>query len=307
MPDPLLSVIVIAYNMPRAIPRTIRSLSPVMQRDMRAEDYEIILIDNGSTRAFDPERCRQWGANLTIYHIADPTPSPVGAINMGLRMATGSLLGVLIDGARLASPGLLRGALTAAQLHPRPVIGTLSFHLGPDVQSNSVKKGYDEEQEDRILASVNWTDDGYRLFGISVFASSSAAGWFAPMAESNALFMPRPLWEELGGYDGRFQMPGGGLVNLDTWVRACSLSESRVMVLLGEGTFHQVHGGIATNAETNSWPVFHDEYQRIRGRPFVVPSRVPTYVGTVDPAVLPSIAWSAQRLAAPSSTWPPHS
>ena len=35
------------------------------------------------------------------------------------------------------------------------------------------------------------------------------------MAESNALFMDRDLWLELGGYDERFTTPGGGLANLD--------------------------------------------------------------------------------------------
>ena len=74
-----------------------------------------------------------------------------------------------------------------------------------------------------LLERADWTRDGYRLFDISVFAGSSQWGWFAPIAESNALFMPEELWTEIGGYDERFVSTGGGLVNLDTFVRACAL------------------------------------------------------------------------------------
>ena len=32
--------------------------------------------------------------------------------------------------------------------------------------------------------------------------------------------MRRELWDEIGGMDERFQLPGGGLVNLDLFSRA---------------------------------------------------------------------------------------
>ena len=156
----------------------------------------------------------------------------------------------------------------------------------------SVPLGYDQQEEDRLLDSVDWTHDGYRLFDISVFAGSSAGGWFAPLSESNALFLTKKLWEELGGYDERFRSPGGGLVNLDTYARACALPDSQLITLLGEGTFHQVHGGVATNATVHPWDTFHDEYVAIRGYPFAKPDVVPLFLGFVDRHVIPSIALS---------------
>jgi glycosyltransferase involved in cell wall biosynthesis len=294
MHKPALSVVVIAYDMPREIPRTILSLSPAMQVGVSHDDYEIILIDNGSTRKFDIEECRSTGADLRVEEFAPGDPSPCRAINRGLAIARGKLCGVMIDGARLVSPGVVAGALRASLLHDRAVISTLGFHLGPDVQMRSVPLGYDQQEEDRLLDSVEWTHDGYRLFDISVFAGSSVSGWFAPLSESNALFLTKKLWEELGGYDTRFRSPGGGLVNLDTYARACVLPDSQLITLLGEGTFHQVHGGVATNAAVHPWDMFQDEYLAIRGQPFAKPDAVPLFLGFVDRHVLPSIARSVE-------------
>ncbi len=286
-----LSVVVVAYNMERELPKTLLSLSPSMQRDVDEDDYEIIVVDNGSTPPVGVEA----GGLATVLHMVNPRPSPAAAINRGLASATGDLIGVMVDGARLVSPGILRGALMAARLHPRPIISTLGFHLGPKVQMQSVSEGYDRKAEDALLASSGWEEDGYRLFGVSALAGSSADGWFLPMAESNALFMPRELWEELGGYDEAFSSPGGGLVNLDTYKRCSSLSQSQLIVLLGEGTFHQVHGGIATNAAASPWKAFHDEYVSIRGEAFQRPDVEAIYVGSIDQHVLSSIESSARR------------
>jgi hypothetical protein len=216
-------------------------------------------------------------------------------VNIGLFHAQGELAGVLIDGARMASPGLLAQALAAYKLYDRPVIATLAFHLGSVVQMESVLRGYDAAEEDRLLESVDWEQDGYRLFDISVFAGSSAEGWFTPPSESNALFLSRELWAELCGYDELFTSPGGGLVNLDTFARACEAPATRLVMLLGEATFHQVHGGVATNALTSPGAAFMAEYERLRGKPFERPQVRPVFFGTVPPQIMPSLARSVSQ------------
>ena len=288
---PNISIVVCCYNMARELPRTIRSLSPVMQHGMQGSDYEIIVVDNGSTKPFDEDACRQWGADLRVMRIdpASASPSPVHAVNAGIAQARGDLIGVLIDGARIASPGLIRFAAMADKLADRAVILTLGFHLGAQVQMESVLKGYDRQQEDRLLDQSGWTEDGYRLFDISVFAGSSAGGWFGPINESNAIFMRKALWNELGGFDERFQSPGGGYVNLDALARAVALPGATVVTLLGEATFHQVHGGVATNAIDNPHDAFQAEYLKIRGHPFQAPAYETFYVGSVPLNTLASI------------------
>lgn len=292
-----LSVVVVAFNMERELPRTIQSLSPVVQRDLAGDDYEIIVVDNGSAEPVDVGRCSQWGGNVRVHRMTNAAVSPAAAINAGLALAEGELIGVMIDGARMASPGLLSASLRAARLHARPVVASLGFHLGPDVQNRSVHEGYDQRAEDALLAGISWPTDGYQLFDISVFGVSSKEGWFRPISESNALFLFRGMWQELGGYDERFVSPGGGLVNLDTYVRACELPDSQLVILLGEGTFHQVHGGVATNARISRvFRDFHAEYVRVRGKPFAPPAARPWHFGEVDRCALTSIELSA-RLA----------
>jgi glycosyltransferase involved in cell wall biosynthesis len=293
---PKLSVIVIGYNMARELPRTIRSLSPAMQWDIEPSDYEVILIDNGSTQTCDENELRQLLPGLVMYRMQNATVSPVPAINFGLTMARGDLVGVCIDGARMASPGLLSKALAASRLHRRPVIGTVGFHLGPDVQMESVKHGYNQAIEDELLARSGWEADGYRLFTISVFAGSSGGGWFELPAESNALFLRADHWRALGGWDEGFVTPGGGLVNLDTWARVCADPTGELIMLLGEATFHQVHGGVATNNLDPPQALFHDEYVRLHGRAYERPTRQPLYFGTLPESLRTSLKFSLERL-----------
>lgn len=276
-----LSVVVVGYNMARELPRTIRTLAPPYQRDISAADYEVIVVDNGSTQPWQPDALTALGPNISVHRIREATSSPVAAINLGLEKSRGHLVGVCIDGARMASPRLLATALESGRVHHRPVIGTIAYHLGPDVQSISISQGYDQRAEDRLLASVDWEKDGYRLFDIASLAHSSASGWFNIPAETNAMFLTRDHWRALGGFDPAFQAPGGGLVNLDTWARACADPRGQVVLLLGEATFHQVHGGVATNSTTPQWPAFHDEYVAIRGRDYERPEGCPLMIGRI--------------------------
>ena len=282
MNRPKLSIVVIAYNMARELPRTLFTLRQPYQKNIDNNDVEIIVVDNGSS---EPALINEDWHNVQYLTYPNPTHSPVAAVNFGLQRAKSELVGVMIDGARMASPNLLNFAMLANELSDRTVISSMAYHLGAQVQIKSVLTGYNQIEEDKLLASVPWQTDGYRLFDISVLANSSASGCFSPIAESNAFFMPAILWSELGGFETKFQSPGGGLANLDTYLRATELPNSLFVSLLGEGTFHQVHGGIATNQRRAdaSWQVFAEEYKEIRNIPFKRSTREALLFGQVNP------------------------
>lgn len=292
---PQLSLVVVVHDMDREFPRTLATLQPSYQRDIKSADYEIIVVDNGSREPLPPTLLEQFSGTLRSIRVDDASPSPARAANMGLGMAEGDFVGLVIDGARMASPGLLSTAVAARALADWPVVATLAWHLGSARHMQADETGYDQAAEDALLETVPWMTDGYSLFTISTLAGSSARGWFGPLGESSALFMHRATWSELGGLDEAFALPGGGFVNHDLYRRACGLPATRLVVLLGEGTFHQHHGGAATSGAVDP-EAMRADYERLRGQPYKPPGVSPTYLGEMSEAVLPHVVESA-RLA----------
>lgn len=281
---PELSLIVVSHEMTRELPRTLYSLSPGYQKGIAATEYEVIVIDNGSRIPPRAEDFADLGLNLRIHSFADPSPSPVRAINHGLSLAKAPLVGVNIDGARMASPGLLDACRRAARVDPEAVVTTLSYQLGPGPQWITMQQGYDAAWEDRLLDGIDWQKHGYRLFDIAPFAENIVRGWFGPLNESNLLFMHRGLWQDLGGFDPAFESPGGGAANADLLWRALEAPGTRQVVVLGEGVFHQIHGGTHTNAGSASIEIHKQaakEYYRLRGRIRVVDAER-SYFGPVS-------------------------
>jgi glycosyltransferase involved in cell wall biosynthesis len=288
----LISIVVIGFNIPRELPRTLYSLSNQYQRGIQPEQYEIILVDNGSSPPIDEAVFAGLRGQFHLHRFSAPHPSPVAAINYGISMAKGDVIGVLIDGARIVTPQLLSFALLGCQLNPaHAVVATLGWYLGADYQRRAMQCGYTKEQEDSLLKQIDWQADGYRLFEISAMDESSVDGWTKPIAESNAIFMHRSKWQRLGGYDPLFDMPGGGLANLDLYKRAIDEPASRLVLLLGEATFHQLHGGVSTNVDASKaiadWDVMHAQYIHIRGHTFAapVPIQAPVYLGSAPASI----------------------
>lgn len=282
-PRPHVSVVVVVYNMARAAPRMLLSLSASYQRDIGIDDYEVIVVDNGSTPPFDGQFLKTLTGNFRLIRIDPAPPSPVHAVNRGLAEARGDVIGVMIDGARIVTPGLLHFARQGAALYQRAVVATLNWQLGADLQRFALVAGYDVAREDALLASVGWPNDGYRLFEVATL--ESVDGWLNPMIESNALFLRRDMWHALGGMDERFDAPSGGGANPDIYRRAVEYPGAELVILLGEGTFHQLHGGTSTNADLSDWSIsisrWLRQYRSIRGQAYDSPhsANPPTYLG----------------------------
>lgn len=276
------SIIVIAYDMGRELPRTLHTLSREYQDRSDGINYEVIVVDNGSPEPVPEAMVRSHGEQFRLLRIDDARPSPGDAVNRAAAQAKGQYLGIIVDGARMLTPGVLAWAREAFTLRPRSVVSVLGFHLGPEHQGQSSQKGYNQDVEDRLLKRVKWPADGYRLFEISSLAGSSRYAWHGPIAESNCMFLPRSLFAEIGGFETRFASPGGGLINLDFYKRACEADGVELVYLVGEGCFHQIHGGVTTGGghqKAQKYRDFESEYQDIRGAELKAPPNQPILLG----------------------------
>jgi hypothetical protein len=112
--------------------------------------------------------------------------------------------------------------------------------------------------------------------------------------------MSRDLFFETRGFDERSRTPGGGLVNLDFFARAVAATGC-VFTLLGEGTFHQVHGGAATGL---SKPKMDEKFQEWLSESraldqAIAPEIIPNYEFILAGHMPPECAsWLARNAAA---------
>ena len=280
-----LSVIVVAYDMAREIPRTLQGLARDYQQGAQDLEYEVLLVDNGSPIPLDPKTWAHVDVPVRLIRIDDAAPSPAPAVNVGLAQAHGEVTCVMIDGAHILTPGVFRMALSAFAAFGNAVVATRYFYLGLDEQTVSVAKGYNQQVEDALLERINWPEDGYRLYEIGTALRSTATliSWLNRIFESNCLFMRRDLANEIGGMDERFDLPGGGFVNLDTFKRAVEAPGVTPVQLVGEGCFHQLHGGTTTNVSTQkrdeSLAKYRQQYEKIRGHGDVITKKTFLFMG----------------------------
>jgi cephalosporin hydroxylase len=286
--DPVdLSVVVVFYNMRREARRTLHSLSRAYQEGLDRTSYEVIVMENGSD---DDQRLGQafvadFGPEFRYLDLGDDaSPSPVGALNRGIAASRGRNLALMIDGAHVLTPGVLRFGLQGLATYAPAVVATQQWYVGPGQQPDAMDNGYDQSYEDRLFRRIQWPSDGYRLFQIGHFVGER--DWLDGVWESNCMFVSRAQLEQVGGFEERFAMPGGGYANLELYERLGSAPDVTVCSILGEGSFHQVHGGTTTNeveAQERRARVhgYARHYGELRGRAFRGAGKPIHFVGRI--------------------------
>ena len=281
-----LGVVIVVHNMRREAARTLHSLSRAYQRGIDGLDYEVIVVENGSEpkQRLGEEFVRSFGREFRYVDLGeDAAPSPVPAVNRGIAATTGRVLALMIDGAHVLTPGVLRLGMLGLSTYPPAIVAVKQWYVGPGQQPQAVAGGYDGELEDRLFAQIEWPTDGYRLFEIGHFIGDR--DWFDGDWESNCIFVPRALIDQVGGMDESFSTPGGGFANLDFFERMVGSPRVSLVTTLGEGSFHQVHGGTTTNVAEPHELVrsYRDQYEELRGRRFQVPPQQAHYIGSFPP------------------------
>lgn len=292
---PKLSIIMVVHRMPEQAARTLVSLSPGYQRGVDAGDYEVIVVENPSDQMLG----EQAAGAVRYFGRAETAKSPVGAVNFGVAQARADHVAILIDGARMLTPGVVAQTLAALRADPQAAVSAPGYHLGHELQQVAVNKGHDAATDSGLLAGIGWPRDGYRLFDIAVLSGSCRQGFFRPHAESNFLALSRQKFQALGGMDARYDDLGGGMANLDFYKRLLSTPGTALYLLFGEGSFHQFHGGITTNTPEAERPAIMQAIQAqdalLRGTDTALPSTVPILFGMAHPAVIRFVEYSLRQ------------
>ena len=281
-----LSVVVVVHNMRREASRTLHSLSRSYQQGIDDLDYEVVVVENGSEPELrlGQEFVSSFGGEFRYIDLGeDAAPSPAPAANRGMVASSGRAVALMIDGAHMLTPGVLRLAMLGLSTYEPAIVTVKQWYVGPGQQPQAVAGGYDTEIEDLLFAEIDWPTDGYRLFEIGHFIGDR--DWFDGEWESNCIFVPRALLEQVGGMDESFSAPGGGFVNLDFFERMVGSPGVSLVTVLGEGSFHQVHGGTTTNVAEPEELIrsYDDQYEELRGHRFQVPIQEARYVGSLPP------------------------
>lgn len=298
MSQPLLSIIVIAYDMPRQALNTLRSLNPAYQRGVAAADYEVILVENRSKRNMDAAAIAELPGNFRYFLRDEPGVSPATAINFGFSQARGQFTGLMIDGARMVTPGVVQNALMAFSLCADAMVAVPGYHLGENEQQFHLTHGYTEEKEQALLDEIDWQKDGYRLFDISCLSGANPNGIFHPFMECNCLFTSAEVFREIGQADERFDLPGGGALNLCIYRKIAMHPRTRSFMLAGEGSFHQLHGGVTTSQVAQRDDILRrqsDQLNELLGQPFRSPTVEPILLGKIPGPALRYLKHSVER------------
>jgi len=261
-----ISFVVVAYNIPRHLRRTLTSLSPSFQ-GIAPEHLEVIVIDNGSSPALRKEDFQEFPQVAKVIRV-DGHPSPVSGLNQGIEAAKFSTIALMIDGAHILSPGVARNTKSIVQSVPRPVINVPQYTLGPASQNlRSVENAFEVEEE--ALRELGWPANGYALFDYAVIPGEVVNKHTLDAIETNCLITTREVLADCGGYDERFDEAGGGLANIEIFHRLTHDESNQYISFPGEGSFHQDHGGTTTalTSEQRDKLVaeYYEKYREVTG------------------------------------------
>lgn len=261
-----LTIVIVFHDMAREAQRSLATLGAAYQRGVDAADYDVVAVDNASPEPLGEAMVAGFGKNIRLLRLDHAGVSPAPAVNAGVAAANTEHVAVINDGARMVSPGIVAHTRAAFRAVKSALVGAQAFHIGEDYASRFSPE-FDRAAEDRLLESFDWRGNGYQLFDHAFQTPEPRMGFLAGIpSELTYVALRREAFEELGGFDEAFASRGGGLVNHDFLKRAVESKRFRAVMLLGEATFHQFHGGItSTQGGQKNVPGFREEYERIRG------------------------------------------
>ncbi len=261
-----ISFVIVAYNIPKQLVRTLTSCTPFYQ-DIEPSRLEIIIIDNGSDVPLELSDFKGFPRVSRVIRV-DGRPSPVFGLNLGIAEAKFSNIALMIDGAHMLTPGVVKNARSVLEFMRRPVINVPQYILGAASQNlRSINNAYEQETED--LKDLGWPLNGYALLDYAVIAGENPNKQYLDAIETNCLITTKEVLAECGGYDEGFDEAGAGLANIEIFNRLCHDPMNQYVTLPGEGSFHQDHGGTTTSLSSEERDklvkTYYEKYKSVTG------------------------------------------
>lgn len=179
---PRASVIVATYNRPARLRRMLRALA---SQDLPLEEFEVVVVDDGSPQPL-AHIAEAFAGSLQITLHRQPNAGPAVARNTAISLARAPFIVMLDDDCEPAS-NWLSAMVKALEANPDAMVGGHTINGLPDNLYSTVSQMI----VDRVYAVHN--------------ADPANAGFFT----SNNLGVSREALLSLGAFDTNYRYPGG--------------------------------------------------------------------------------------------------
>ena len=192
--------------------------------------------------------------------------------------ARGETVALMIDGAHVLTPGVLHYGMPGCRAYEPASWPPSSGTSGPASRATRCSRATTRRSRTGSSTQIQWPDDGYRLFEIGHFIGDR--DWFdGIVGEQLPLRAPQAARAGRAASTTASRWPGGGYANLDLFERLGPTPGRHAWRrILGEGSFHQFHGGTTTNVadvddRRHRVAPTASTSRELRGRPFLGPEQ----------------------------------
>ncbi|HJN34175.1 MAG TPA: hypothetical protein QF700_08670 [Prochlorococcus sp.] len=258
-----LSIIVGSYELTHQISNTLTSIFSALSQTVLSA--EIIIADNSKNfKTIDSHIVKSCNVDVIDFSQLD---IPIHAsMNLAVQRTSGDYLCLMIDGARIWSPNIIRDVDPYLSQHN--VVHVPNYQLGPDYQMYGNHDAASFKNENKLLIDCGWPFLNTRqLIDLSFLEPHAGIG--PTIFESNCLFLSRKMWDEINGYDLQFKRKDGGFASADLLSRLIE-HNCNLKILPDAGTFHQFHYGTTTSSPLQTRTALKEmtlEYFKIRAKP----------------------------------------
>lgn len=195
-PEGMVSIIIPTKDRVDLLSRCISTLL----KDTRHENFEILILDNGSREIATKEYFRSLAGDKRIRILWHPGPFNYSAVNnRAAREAKGDFLLFLNNDVEIIRPGWLTELTSWANYAPVGIVGAKLLRANGEIQHAGV-----------VLGMSGFADHPFADQPALTFGIAGSTGWYRNfLAVTGAcMMMRREVFDELGGFDERFTLCG---------------------------------------------------------------------------------------------------